>query len=909
MPMTKTTTTMKKLALALSLAGLSGALSAHSLKPVTTVEGITEYRLKNGLQILLAPDDSKPSTTVNVTYRVGSRHENYGETGMAHLLEHLIFKGSPKYKEPWGEFTKRGLQANGSTWFDRTNYFAAFAANEDNLKWYLDWQADAMVNSFIAKAHLDTEMTVVRNEMEMGENDPGNVTSQRALAAMYQWHNYGKDTIGARADVENVDITRLQAFYKTYYQPDNATLIVSGKFDAGKVLDWVEQSFGPLPASTQPRKPTYTIDPVQDGESLVTIRRVGGTAQSLAAYHVPAGAHPDYAAIELLQLVLSEAPGGRLHKRLVEQTKLASSVGHFGLALAEPGFTMLMAELAPKASQDALNKELLAVVEGFTAKPVTAAELERARTRWLNSWEKRFTSPEAVGVTLSEFISQGDWRLFFLLRDRVKAIKLEDVQRVATERFLRSNRTLAQYIPTDKPQRAPKPAFVELDKEMATFKPQAAAAEVAAFDATPANIERATLSSRLKNGLALALLPKPTRGEAVRGMLTLHLGSAQSLQGQQSVAELTAAMLKMGTVKRNREQLKDALEALKIDLTIAAQRPDQVQVSWSTKREHAVAALALIAEVLRQPRFDAAALEELRAQGLTGIQSQKDEPQALAPVVASAALNDHPRGDARHARNFAEQEADLKAVKLAAVKAFHSRLYGASAAQLALVGDFDAAAVQAAAAQAFGDWKAPVGYQRIADTASTKPGQLQKIATPEKQNAMLFGLLPMPIKDDHPDNAALKLANHLLGGGMSSRLWLRIREKEGLSYGVGTGVNLHPQDADSSWYLYAIFAPQNRAKVEAALREEVARALAQGFSAEEVADGRQALLSETRLQLAQDAALAGMLARDLQLDRRMARRQQLLDQVAQLTPEAVNAALRAHFKLENFQLVFAGDFK
>ncbi len=200
--------------------------------------------LPNGLQVLLAPDDSKPTTTVNLTVRVGSRHEGYGETGMAHLLEHMVFKGTPTTRNAWAEFSKRGLRANGSTWVDRTNYYASFAANDANLRWYLGWEADAMVNSFVARRDLDTEMTVVRNEMEMGENSPGRILFEKTMSAMYQWHNYGKSTIGARADVENVDIGRLQAFYRTYYQPDNATLIVSGQFDPAKVLDWIQQSFG-----------------------------------------------------------------------------------------------------------------------------------------------------------------------------------------------------------------------------------------------------------------------------------------------------------------------------------------------------------------------------------------------------------------------------------------------------------------------------------------------------------------------------------------------------------------------------------------------------------------------------------------------------------------------------------------
>ena len=226
---------LRRLALCLVPLTFVAPLAAQTLPAgvtaVRSVEGIDEYRLANGLQILLVPDDSKPSTTVNLTYRVGSRHENVGETGMAHLLEHMLFKGSPRHPQVWAEFTKRGLAANGSTSFDRTNYTANFSANDDNLRWYLGWLADSMVNSHVARADLDTEMTVVRNEMESGENSPSRILMQRTMAAMYDWHPYGRSVIGARSDVENVDIPRLQAFYRMYYQPDNATLIVSGKFD------------------------------------------------------------------------------------------------------------------------------------------------------------------------------------------------------------------------------------------------------------------------------------------------------------------------------------------------------------------------------------------------------------------------------------------------------------------------------------------------------------------------------------------------------------------------------------------------------------------------------------------------------------------------------------------------------
>ncbi len=888
---------------------LAAVAHAHSLKPLNSVEGINEYRLPNGMQVLLVPDNSKPTTTVNVTYRVGSRHENYGETGMAHLLEHLIFKGSPKYPDPWAEFTKRGLAANGTTWFDRTNYYASFAASEENLKWYLEWQADAMVNSFIARKHLDTEMTVVRNEMEMGENSPGQVTYQRVMATMYQWHNYGKDTIGARADVENVNIDRLKAFYKTYYQPDNATLIVSGKFEPEKVLNWIEQSFGNLPKPTRVIAPTYTLDPAQDGERSVTVRRKGGSPLSLAAYHMPPGAHPDFAAVEALDMILTEAPSGRLHKRLVEETKLASAVFGSGMALAEPGFVYLGAALAPNASHEQMNKEMLAVIEGFAEKPVTAEELKRVQTRWLNQWEKLFTNPEQVGVTLSSAIAQGDWRLFFLKRDRIKALTPEVVQRVAVERLIAANRTLGQYLPTDKPLRAPVPALVDVAAELKTFVPQQVAAQTAVFEATPENLDRQAMRRQLPVGLKLALLPKPTRGEAVRGSMSLQIGDAAALQGKTAVAEMTAAMLKMGTVGKTREQLKDALDAAKVDVGISAAGADRIGVSWSTKREFAGQAIALIAEMLRTPRFEPAALEEVRALYLTNLQFQQGNPESLAPRTVNIALNNVPRGHVHHARSFEEEVADVKAVTLDDIKAFHAAFYGINEAQLALVGDFAPEAVSTAIQAGFDGWKARAAYTRTPRVPADKPGAIQTLRTPDKQNAMLIGVQPLALKDDHPDYPALVLANHILGSGGSSRLWTRIREREGLSYGTGTGFDLSSEDAYGAWSVYAIFAPQNREKIEAALRDEVAKALKDGFTAKELEEAKTALLSKRRLSLAQDGAVAGMLVRQSRLGRTFERERQLDQAIQKAELQQVNEVLRRYFKLEAFQMVYAGDFK
>jgi len=879
----------------------------RGMTAVTAVEGIQELRLANGLQVLLVRDDSKPTTTVNLTYHVGSRHENYGETGMAHLLEHLIFKGTPTTRNVWGEFTKRGLKANGSTWFDRTNYFASFAANEDNLRWYLSWHADAMTRSFIARKDLDSEMTVVRNEMEMGENDPGRVLYQKTLAQMYDWHNYGKDTIGARSDVENVDIGRLQAFYRQYYQPDNATLVVAGAFDTAKVIGWVQQYFGPIAKPKRKLPPLYTLDAVQDGERAITLRRIGGTPLLYAGYHTPPAAHPDHAAVELLAQVLGDAPSGRLHKRLVEK-QLAASVGAEAFGLREPAISLFIAQLAPGQDVGKASAELLATLESVAAEPITPEELERARTKWLKGWEQAFTNPETVGVSLSESVAQGDWRLFFLIRDRVKAVKLEDVQRVAVERLIASNRTLATYLPTDKPQRAPAPAAVDVAAQFKGFVPQQAATAVASFDTTPANIDAKTQRSVLASGMKLALLPKPTRGGAVSAVLNLQFGDEKSLANLGEIPGMTAAMLDEGTAKLTRQQIRDRFDQLQTEVGFASDLGG-LSVSLTSKREHIAAAIALVGELLREASFPEAVLEEQRSRALAGLEAQRKEPEAVVANAVERHINRYPRGDVRHAKSFEEAEQDLRAVTATQLRDFHARFYGASNAQFGASGDFDPAAVRQALEAAFGNWRSKQPYARVALPFEAATPTRMLLPTPDKQNATMSVVLPLPLNDAHPDYPALMLANHLLGGGGSSRLWMRIREKEGLSYGVQSYVAWNADDARSPWAAGAIFAPQNRAKVEAAFKEEVARALKDGFTPAEVEEGRRGLLSSRRLGRAQDARLAAGLAGNERLARSFAVSQKVDDALAAATVDQVNAALRKYLKPEAFVSAFAGDFK
>ena len=256
---------------------LHGAEAPKVMK-ITSIEGISEYRLENGLKVLLFPDPSKPTVTVNVTVFVGSRHEGYGEAGMAHLLEHMLFKGTPDHPSIPKALQSRGAHFNGTTSLDRTNYFETLPASDENLEFAIELESDRLINSYVKGEDLASEMTVVRNEFERGENNPHAILGQRIMSAAFNWHNYGQSTIGNRADIERVPIESLRAFYKRYYQPDNAMVVIAGRFDEAKALEYVGKYFGTIPKPERKLPATYTEEPAQDGERTVTLRRVGEVA-------------------------------------------------------------------------------------------------------------------------------------------------------------------------------------------------------------------------------------------------------------------------------------------------------------------------------------------------------------------------------------------------------------------------------------------------------------------------------------------------------------------------------------------------------------------------------------------------------------------------------------------------------
>ena len=861
--------------------------------------------------MLLFPDASKETVTVNMTIFVGSRHEGYGEAGMAHLLEHMLFKGTPMHPDIPKVLKDRGAgnSMNGTTWMDRTNYYETLPASGDNLEFAIRLEADRLVNSNIKGEDLESEMTVVRNEFERGENSPIRVLMQRIQSAAYDWHNYGQSTIGNRSDIERVPVVKLRQFYKKFYRPDNVMVIVAGKFDPEEALSHLQNYFGSLKKPETPIDPTYTTEPAQDGERTVTLRRVGEVQLVGSAYHIPASSHPDFAAAKALVYILGDEPSGRLYRKMVE-TELASNTYALAYAFAEPGLFMSIAEVPMDESLDTAQATLLQLMEqSFAEEPVTEKELNRAVQQILKARELESADTGKLAVSLSDWAAQGDWRLYFLFRDAIEALTVDDVQQVAQKYFTQNNRTLGRFLPSEMSVRASIPEAPDLQAVLDDYKGREAIAAGEVFEPLPMAIEARTERGVLIGGIQYALMPKKTRGETVSMMLTLRFGTADTLKDKVGAVELMGMLMSRGTDKLDYTELQDELTRLRAELSINS-TIGLLQMRVKTKREYLPEVISLVGDVIRNPRFDTDELDVIKRQVVTSLQKSTTEPQALAPREVNRILSPYQPDDIRYVQTIDEEIAMYGSVQVDQIKSLHDNFLSNQKGELAMVGDFDLDEVKQLIKDQLTDFDSEIAYARVdRDPHPEIAGQTELIETPDKANAFMFSSQQYSLADDSPEYASLVLGNYILGGGsLSSRLGNRVRQKEGLSYTVRSSVSPRTKDTRVDFILYAITNPQNKDKLMDVMMEEIELLRAKGITADELSEAKTAYLQAAKVRRASDAALAGELLSSMFNERTMAYHVKHEEQIEAATIDSVNAAIQKFIVPDKLVVAIAGDF-
>ncbi len=906
--------------------------------------GITEYDFPNGLKVLLYPDPARPEITVNITYLVGSRHEGYGETGMAHLLEHLDFIETTTGRQIKNELTARATNWNGTTSYDRTNYYETIPSNDQSLKWALDMEADRMVNVKFTQKILDTEMTVVRNEFERGENSPQSILRERVEATAYLWHNYGKSTIGSKDDLEHVPVARPEAFHKKYYRPDNAVLVITGRLDESKALGFVADAFGKIPKPAQPVEPTYTVEPAQDGERYVELRRVGQGQEVILAYHGPSAAHPDIAALQVLAGIMNGAGGGgggrggrggggaggdgRLTKALVD-TKIAQSANMNAEQLHDPGLVFLTANLEKDQSLDAAKKALIDALADVIKNPPTKDEVEKIRSGLLRGLERNLSNPQQIATgALNAAISQGDWRLMFLQHDRLEDVGPADVLRVAQAYFKASNRTVGYYIPDSAPDRTVVPATPDLDSLFANYKSSVTVSRAEVFDPAPANIESRLVRAKLANSMKLVTLSKKTAGEMVDATIELRFGDENTLKGMNATAQLASALLMRGGTKQHtRQQIQEELRKLDANVNVGgsgggggrggrggggfggAGTPSNLNATVTAPAKNFIAALRIAVEIMKEPAYPESEFDLMRTQRVKNLDVTPTEPTQLAAETLQRHLTPWAKSDILYSPERQEEIGALQKVTLDGVKKFHDQFYGANFGVFAVVGPVDPAEIQKTVSDLLGNWNTSMTYRRIDAKFKAADPINVKIETPDKANAQFECGVRFRMSDADPDYPAMLLAGYMFGGPITSHISDRIRNREGLSYGANARVQIPAEGDDAMLSGTVSLNPVNGPKVEASFADELRRTLKEGFTATEFAESKEAYLDTRTVSRAQDNALLTLIAQHEQDGRTMQWDAQLEAQIRALTLEQVNAAFRKHIDPTQVSIVKAGDFK
>ncbi len=867
---------------------------------VRTVGGIAEYTLDiNGLQVLLVPNKSVPVATFMVTYRVGSRNEVTGTTGATHLLEHLMFKGTEKHDRSLGTgfdqmLERVGAETNATTWLDRTNYYATVSANA--LPLLIELEADRMRNLALREDDRRPEMTVVRNEFERGENMPVQALQKEIWAAAFFAHPYHHDTIGWRSDIERVPIEKLRAFYDTFYWPDNATVTVIGDFDPAATLAVIGQHYGKVSKAPHPFPPMYTTEPEQTGQRRVIVRRAGELGVVAIAHKTPEASHPDWPALQVLSDILTHGKGSRCYRELTDKNLTIDVEGDLGFH-RDPSLHILSAELAQDAKPEAVEKKLVAVIEKIKTDGVTAAEVQTAIAGWLA--DKAFESDGsfALASEINECIAVGDWTLYTSLDDKIKAVTPEDVKRVAKAYLVDKRSVAGWFVPS-----AEDSMEAEADAKDEAVKPKKVLPPKPLPQPLPPPPAAGFVRRVVRAQVAGIDVEACTTGAKGIVHLSGSLPAGEAASKNRALAYLASGMIERGTTKHDQFEVADLLENVGATLKFKV-KTDSLDFSAKCLTKDLPLLLSVLAEQLRTPAFAPAELTKLKKELASELQQSLEDTDHQADVAFSRAI--YPEGHPDRLATAQELVAGIKAAKMADVKEFHAANYGPQDMHLVAVGDFDPAVLKAEVGRAFDSWK----LQPMRPPAKIEPWTFQTgeslVKMADKSSVSVVIGQPSGLRAGDPDWLALRIGTDVLGQGFTGRLIGSVRDREGLTYGIGASVR-DDTYRPGQWAVIGTFGPALLEQGMKSTMREIEHWWAEGITADELDYRKTSLAGQFSVGLETTEGLAEQLLVCAQRGFPVSWLDEFPAKVNALTLEEVNAAIKRHIHPGKMAVVKAG---
>lgn len=869
---------------------------------IRAVGGIDEYRLdSNDLQILLLPQSAAPVATFMVTYHVGSRNEVTGTTGATHLLEHLMFKGTTTHDRSHGTsydqiLERVGAETNATTWLDRTNYFATVPSNA--LPLLIEVEADRMRNLALREEDRRPEMSVVRNEFERGENSPMEALSKELWASAFIAHPYHHETIGWRSDIERVPIEKLRAFYDTFYWPNNATVTVIGSFEPASTLEAIKKQYGSIPRSPHPFPQIYTEEPPQSGQRRVMLKRSGELGIVALAHKIPAATHADWPAIQVFSSILSGGRTSRCYKALTDKN-LTINVDSFPSFNHDPSLHLTFADVASGVKHEDVEKALLAEIEKIKSSGVTKAEVETAQAGILARRAYSRDGSFALAAEINECIAVGDWSLYATMEDLCKAVTAKDVQRVAKKYFTDDHSVAGWFVPStveaEGPSDIPKEESFET-KIVQTPKPLTQKLEAL----SSAGLAKRTIREEV-SGIDVLICPTAVKGMA---HVNISVPAGEGVSGDRALARLAAGMLERGTTKHDQYELADLQESAGINIEQKI-KTDTVEISMKCLSKDIPILISLLGEELRSPAFAADEFAKLKTELASSLQQTLENTDLQAAIAFSRAV--FPSGHPSQQATVQQLVSAVNAAKLEDVKAFHKAHYGPRGMHLVVVGDVDPAVLKAEVVKAFDGW----ALQPKADGPAIKDGGKPVAADvnlPDKASVSVVIGQRSGLKAGDPGWLALRVATDVLGRGFTSRLIGSVRDREGLTYGIGAGTHddtFRPGD----WRVAGTFAPALLEKGLASTRREISDWWQKGITAEELDYRKTAIAGQFAVSLETTEGLANQLLQCVERGFDVSWLDEFPTKVDSLTLDEVNAAIKKHLNPSQMTTVKAGTLK
>lgn len=844
-------------------------LTAPSARADITT-GVTETRLPNGLRILTKEVRVAPVVSVNVFYDVGSRNEHTGITGVSHLLEHMMFKGSRHF--PKGRFEQliheRGGINNAATTTDYTYYWELLQS--DYLELALQLEADRMRGALFEAADLTSEMPVVRSELEGRENSPDSLLWQLVDSTAFQAHPYQWPIIGWRSDVEHISRDQIYAYYQKHYAPNNATVVLVGDFDTESAIALVKKYFGPLKPGA-PERPVYTQEPPQRGERIANLKTSGSAERVFMGWKIPAQKDPDNHALDVLEQVLSGGRSSRLYQALVE-SGIATDAFAYSASKTDPSLFYMGATAQTGKGNAEVEKALLEQVKRIQEAPPTEEEMQRARRQIEAAFVFSNDDVSSQAQLLGRYQMIVGWRSLGQYLKSINQVSATDVQRVARKYLVKQTRTVGLFTPEGPPVPEAQGAgaagteahYRTNNQPSIALRSGSGAGKTARPAAAPPKKQTARPRQRiikptrytLDNGLVLIVLNNPANPSvSISG--SLNAGAWLEGPDERNVSDVTADMSTRGTTTRSSLQFAQAVEDLGASLSISS-GIESTRISGRCLSRDFGQWTTLLADALQNPAFPQPDLDRLKAQNVSLLQQEEESPEALAQRDFMNRL--YPENHPYHPGVIQEDIQAYQAITQNKLKSFHDRFYGPKGMILVVVGDVTAEQARAAVQKALGGWREQSGYRPVAiPDVLPGAGSFNYIRVPDKSQTNAVYGWPGGLKRSSRDYYAAVVMNEILGGGsvLTSRLGKSIRGKMGLVYDVSTG--FQATLGEGPWEAALGANPTNAEKAVRELIRGVKLMKSEGPTQEEVKVAKQYIVGALSLRLATNAGIASFL--------------------------------------------------